>query len=225
MTNQENNIETIKDGAICAVTIAISTKYPEMAPAMSAISAAVSILSFRHVRNILIEFGSRIEKMREDKVPMAYLSSQQFIMDLKQLLYEQSLDDLEQKRLLYANYFESCCRCSDIEKIKSQKYFNLLRELDLLELTVLKELPSHASLYGHAKSIWQRCVLHLNGLTIEDVNMQLDSLTSKGLTKQISSKEMEAHMKIYGNIGFRKEQLFYYKSILGEKFLHFVDRE
>lgn len=224
MTTQENAIETFKDSVISAVTLGVSANYPELALAMNAISTAANVFSFRHVRNILIELASRIDKLRDDNVSMDYLSSPQFATDIKQLLYEQSIEDLEQKRLLYANYFESCCRCSNIEKIKSQKYFNLLRELDLLEYSILKELPSHPSIKGHIKNILQKCIPHFDSLTIEDVNMQLESLTSKGLVKQISSQEMEAHLKIYGNIRTRKEQPLYYKSILGEKLLRYVDK-
>jgi hypothetical protein len=225
ITKEENIISTITDGTICAVTLGISANYPELALAMSAISSAANVFSFSHVRDILVELASRIDKMRDDNVTMEYLSSPQFAMDIKQLLYEQNLEDLEQKRLWYANYFESCCRCSNVEKIKSQKYFKILRELDLLEFSVMKELPSHPSIKGHIRSTMQRCIPYFAGITIEDVNMQLESLTSKGLVKQISSQEMESHLKIYGNIRTRKDQLFYYKSILGEKFLNFVCKE
>ena len=225
MTKHENDIGTLKDSAICAVTLGLSTKYPEMAPAMSAIGAAASVLSFRHVRNILLELTSRIEKMREDKVSMAYLRSPQFAIDIKQLLYEQSLDDLEQKRLLYANYFESCCRCSDIEKIKSQKFFNLLKELDILELAVLKALPNKGSYPKHITSIYNECVPKFNGLTKEVVSMQLETLMSNGLVAQISSQEIANRRQIGGNRRPLRDQPLYYKTILGTKFLQFIAKE
>ena len=225
MTKQENTIETIKDSALCAVTLGVSAKYPEMALAMSAISAAASIYSFSYVRNILTDLFLRIEKMREDKVSMEYFSSPQFAMDIKQLLYEQSLNDLEQKRLLYANYFESCCRCSNVEKLKSQKYFNLLRELDILELAVLKALPSRASIAGRVNNILRCCVPYFNELTLEDINMQLETLTSKQLVQKISTQEMDKRRQIGGNRRHLREYTLYYKTILGNKFLLFINKE
>ena len=224
MTRKENIIDTIIDGTTTTIALGLTANYPEYTVAIEAIRGMTSVISWAKIRCLFTELFSRTDEMRKDNVPMDYLSSPQFIQEVEQLLYEKSLEDLEQKRLLYANYFESCCRCSNIEKIKSQKYFNLLRELDLLEFSILKELPSHPSIKGHIKNILQKCIPHFNSLTIEDVNMQLESLTSKGLVKQISSQEMEAHLKIYGNIRTRKEQPLYYKSILGEKLLRFVDK-
>ena len=225
MTNQENAIETFKDSVISAVTLGVSANYPELALAMSAISTAANVFSFRHVRNILIELASRIDKLRDDNVSMDYLSSPQFATDIKQLLYEQSIEDLEQKRLLYANYFESCCRCSDIEKIKSQKFFNLLKEIDILELAVLKVLPTNGSYPKHITSIYDECVPKFNGLTKEDVSMQLETLMSNGLVAQISSQEIANRRQIGGNRRPLRDQPLYYKTILGNKFLQFITKE
>lgn len=219
--NQNNIQETIIDGAICAVTLGLSNNYPELAPIIEVVSAASNILSFAYVRNILVELSTRFEKMKSENIQMEYLHSPQFVMDIKQLLYEQSLEDLEQKKLLYANYFESRCRCSDVEKLNSQKYFYLLRELDILEFAMLKTIRTPQCI----KNIHQSCVKNFDGLTIEDIHMRLESLISKGITEKISSKEFMNmnHFRTRGNIAPRKEGNYYYRTILGNKFLQFIN--
>lgn len=223
--NQNNIQETIIDGAICAVTLGLSNNYPELAPIIEVVSAASNILSFAYVRNILIELSTRFEKMRSENIQMEYLHSPQFVMDIKQLLYEQSLEDLEQKKLLYANYFESRCRCSDVEKLNSQKYFYLLRELDILEFAMLKKLSPTIRTPQCVKNIHQSCVKNFDGLTIEDIHMRLESLISKGITEKISSKEFMNmdHFRTRGNIAPRKEENYYYRTTLGNKFLQFIN--
>ena len=114
---------------------------------------------------------------------------------------------------------------SDIEKIKSQKFFNLLKELDILELAVLKVLPTNRSYPKHVTSIYNECVPKFNGLTKEDVSMQLETLMANGLVAQISSQEMANRRQIGGNRRPLRDQPLYYKTILGTKFLQFIDKE
>ena len=225
MTNQENAISAITDGTISAVTLWFSTKYPDLAPAMNALNCAATVYGVAKLRSLFTAISDSVDNMKRDKVSMEYLSSPEFIHEVSQLLYEKSLEDIEQKRLRYANYFESCCRCSDIEKIKSQKFFNLLKELDILELAVLKALPNKGSYPKHITSIYNECVPKFNGLTKEDVSMQLETLMSNGLVAQISSQEIANRRQIGGNRRPLRDQPLYYKTILGNKFLQFITKE
>ena len=222
---QDNIIRTVADGAYHAFTLGISANYPELAPVIEVLNSAVCIISEVKARILLSAIASQADEMKRDKVSMEYLSSPEFIHEVSQLLYEKSLEDIEQKRLLYANYFESCCRCSDIEKIKSQKFFNLLKELDILELAVLKVLPTNGSYPKHVTSIYNECVPKFNGLTKEDVSMQLETLMSNGLVALISSQEMANRRQIGGNRRPLRDQPLYYKTILGNKFLQFITKE
>ena len=77
----------------------------------------------------------------------------------------------------------------DVEKLNSQKYFYLLRELDILEFAMLKKLSPTIRTPQCIKNIHQSCVKNFDGLTIEDIHMRLESLISKGITEKISSKE------------------------------------
>ena len=130
MTKQENIIETIGDGSIAAIAAVVSMNYPDLAFLMGVLTSATVTISQAKFRCLFTEIFSKVERLRQENVNIEYLSSPQFIHEVELLLHEKSLEDLEQKRMLYANYFESCCRCSSTEKLNSQRYFVLLKDLD-----------------------------------------------------------------------------------------------
>ena len=226
MTSNENTIETIIDGSIVAATTGLSLKYPELADLMGAITGVATVFSLSKFRCLFAELFKRVDGMRKDNVPMDYLSSPQFIQDIEQLLYEKSLEDLEQKRLLYGNYFESCCRCFSTEKQNIQRYYAILKDLDLIEFAILKLLPEREATLYTANRIYERCAPQFDGITCDDIIMRLESLESKSLVKQISSKDVEEkYLRRRGNIMSRRELMCYYKTTLGRKFLQFIEKE
>ena len=223
MSNQKNIIEAIIDGSIVAVTTGISLKYPELAGVMGAITGAATVLGMEKIRCLIAEISGRVEGMRKDNVPMDYLSSPQFIQDIQRLLYEKSLEDLEQKRLLYGNYFESCCRRFSTEKQNLQRYYVLLKDLDLIEFAILKLLPANEVTRYTANKIYESCSLQFDTLTLDDLIMRLESLETKSLIKQISSREVEEkYLRRFGNIRSRTEQMCYYKTTTASKLLQFI---
>ena len=225
MTTQNNIVDTIIDGTTTAVAIGFSAKYPEYAVAIEVIKGITSVIGKTKVRCLFTELFERVDELRKDNVPLDYLSSPQFIQDIEQLLYEKSLEDLEQKRLLYGNYFESCCRCSSTEKQNIQRYYTILKDLDLIEFAILKLLPVNEVTRFTAPRIYDSCAPHFDALTLDDILMRLESLETKSLVKQISSKEVEE--KYLRRLGYRsrREQMCYYKSTLGRKFLQFIEKD
>ena len=222
MTTQDNAISTIVDGAVNAFILEISANYPELANVMGVVASAATVYGFAKIRSLFIELASKVEGMRKANVPMEYLSSPQFVDEISQLLYEKSIEDLEQRRKWYANYFESCCRRSSVEKQNMQRYLNLLKDINLLELAILKSLPSNKATIMTITRIYNKCVPAFNEISQEDVTMGVESLESKGLIKQISSKEVEKLLKRLGNIASRREQMCYYKTTLGVNLLQFI---
>lgn len=100
MTRKENIIDTIIDGTTTTIALGLTANYPEYTVAIEAIRGMTSVISWAKIRCLFTELFSRTDEMRKDNVPMDYLSSPQFIQEVEQLLYEKSLEDLEQKRLI-----------------------------------------------------------------------------------------------------------------------------
>lgn len=200
----------------------ISSLHPEYAGIMNIVNDINNIQDLCAIKKCLIKIDERLKNIERDNVSQEYLSSHLFVDEIKQLLYIQERNDLEQKKELYANYFEHCCNCASISKINTERYFKLLQLIDVLSLSILKEIPVHYIATCNKISLTRKFCNKNPDLSRNDIGCCVDFLIANGLVTYISDDDIAKHPNRFGSIRVRGGAPYLIQTDLGKGFLNFI---
>ncbi len=223
-SNVVNTATTVGEITEVILGWGLTTLHPEYAGFVNVLTNIGNILELHSIKKFLIEVDNRLKNIGDSSVSQAYLSSPQFIGDLKQLLYIHERNDLEQKKELYVNYFENCCNCASISKINKERYFHLLQSIDIFALAVLKEIPERYVAACNKDSL-VKLFYNTNEVTRDDVGCCVDFLIANGLAMYINEDDIKQYPNRYGNIRVRGGAPYIIKTDLGRGFLRFIASE
>lgn len=213
----------VSDFIALMIKLGIDATHPEYNGLVSLVSGITDMADRASLRSTIIEIRKRVDALESSHVTHEYLDSPYFVDAIKQLLYISDREDLNQKKNLYANFFESCCLRASIPQLNIQRYFRLLRDLDSFELQILSELPIYYVAKCNKDSLYHKLIEQSAEITREDVAMGLDSLISKGLAIQIDDDDIAKHPNRFGAIHARGERLYYKRTSLGKGLLSFIN--
>lgn len=222
MITISDTLKIFDDIALLLAQIGINSQNPNYSPIFDIIKGLKDQADRIKVKILLEDLVRRVHILENKQGSIEYFSSQRFVQELSALLYSQQLDNLNEKKCLYANYFISCCRCASIEKLNTQKYYSLLQSLDILEYHILTLIPEINIAACNASSLYRRINVQFPESTKEDVRMRLEVLKGNNLTKTKTFQEINMCPNRNGNIRARGEDEYYIRTTLGTKFLLFV---
>lgn len=222
MTNIANITTTIAEITQLLLGLGISSLHPEYAGIINIVNNINNIQDLYTIKKCLIKIDERLKNIEENNVSLEYMSSHLFVDEIKQLLYIQERNDLEQKKELYANFFEHCCNCASISKINKEHYFKLLQLMDVFALSILKEIPVHYIAACNKISLVRKFCNKNPNLSYDDIGCCVDILIANGLAMYISDDDITKHPNRFGSIQVRGGAPYIIQTDLGKGFLNFI---